>query len=527
MRRISIEKWLVILTVVSASMLQLIDSSIVNVTLTNVMGSLGGTLSEAGWVITGYAAANVIMITLSGWLSYKIGRKVYFTSSIILFTIASFLCGHAHSIDELISFRILQGIGGGGLISTAQAILIETFPREDIGMANAIFGVGIIIGPALGPTLGGYITDHLNWHWIFYINIPIGAVSSFLSITFVRNSQERFHAGKLDWIAFLLLISSIGSLQVVLENGEREEWFSTKYILVLSIISVLAGILFIWRELKAESPILDLKLLRYRRFGIGIFFSFIQGLGQYASLFIIPIFCQSLLGYTATQTGLLLMPGSLAAGLVMPFIGKYMKRYKISPAILAGMGFGVYIVFLSLLSNMNLNTGLHDFLLPIIIRGLGGGLLFISLTTITLMDLKNVEMPQGTAFVNMSRQLGGSFGIALMTTFITIRSAFHMSRLSSHITVFNPDVSYRLHQLGAYFYSLGFGPLAAHDKALDVLYTELKAQSMLLTYNDTFYIVSIFFALCIPLLVLFFKRRNKSPEPLLNQDILLAEYFDE
>lgn len=527
MRKISIEKWLIIFTVVSASMLQLIDSSIVNVTLTDIMGSLGGTLSEVGWVITGYAAANVIMITLSGWLSYKMGRKVYFTGSIVVFTIASFLCGHAHSIDELIVFRILQGIGGGGLVSTAQAILIETFPREDIGMANAIFGVGIIIGPALGPTLGGYITDHLNWHWIFYINIPIGAIATFLSITFVRNSEERFHAGKLDWIAFLLLIASIGSLQVVLENGEREDWFSTTYILVLSIVAVLAGAFFIWRELLAKSPILDLKLLRYRRFGIGIFFSFIQGLGQYASLFIIPIFCQSLLGYTATQTGLLLMPGSLTAGLVMPLIGKYMKQYKISPVVLAGMGFGVYIIFLSLLSSMNLNTGLGDFLIPIIIRGVGGGLLFISLTTVTLMDLKNVEMPQGTAFVNMSRQLGGSFGIALMTTFITVRSAFHLNRLSSHITAYNPTVAHRLHQLSTYFQTQGFGTFMAHHKALDLMYDQLKVQSMLLTYNDTFYIVSIFFAICIPLLVLFVKRKPRAQDMTLNQDIQLAEYFDE
>src|SRR5690348_3388129 len=305
MAKITVSKWVVIFTVVSASMLQLIDTSIVNVTLSDMMGNLGATFSEIGWVVTGYSAANVIMIVLSGWLGFKLGRKNYFTGSIVLFTVASFLCGNAHSVGELIIFRIIQGLGGGGLLSTSQSILVESFPREDLSMANAIFGMSVVIGPAFGPTIGGYITDHLTWHWVFFINIPVGILAMILSILFIKEPPESINTGKMDWLAFCLLVTGIGSLQVVLENGQREDWFSSTYITVLAAAAVLGGLLFIWREVSVKSPILNLRLLRYKRFGVGAFFAFMRGFGQYGSIFIIPVFCQSLLGYTAEQTGLL------------------------------------------------------------------------------------------------------------------------------------------------------------------------------------------------------------------------------
>ncbi|MEP6647593.1 MAG: DHA2 family efflux MFS transporter permease subunit, partial [Saprospiraceae bacterium] len=225
MAKITLDKWIVIVTVVSASLLQLIDTSIVNVTLTQMMGNLGASLGDIGWVVTSYAAANVIMITMSGWLAAKFGRKTYFTASIILFTIASIFCGTSTTITQLIIFRIIQGIGGGGLLATSQAILIETFPKEEIGMANAIFGMGVIIGPSIGPTLGGYITDHLSWHWVFFVNVPIGIAATILSIIYIKESKHFTKIGKLDWLALALLIIFIGALQVILEKGESEDWF--------------------------------------------------------------------------------------------------------------------------------------------------------------------------------------------------------------------------------------------------------------------------------------------------------------
>lgn len=509
MAKITVSKWVVIFTVVSASMLQLIDTSIVNVTLSDMMGNLGATFSEIGWVVTGYSAANVIMIVLSGWLGFKLGRKNYFTGSIILFTVASFLCGNAHSVGELIIFRIIQGLGGGGLLSTSQSILVESFPREDLSMANAIFGMSVVIGPAFGPTIGGYITDHLTWHWVFFINIPVGILAMILSILFIKEPPESINTGKMDWLAFCLLVTGIGSLQVVLENGQREDWFSSTYITVLAAAAVLGGLLFIWREVSVKTPILNLRLLRYKRFGVGAFFAFMRGFGQYGSIFIIPVFCQSLLGYTAEQTGLLLLPGSLTSGIMMPIVGRLMKKTRISPVLMAGFGFVVYIIFLVLLSDMSMATGPSDFIFPIILRGVAGGFLFIPLTTITLYDLKNVEMPQGTAFLNTARQLGGSFGIALVATFLTTRSDFHAARLNVNLNPYDPQTVSRIKALVARFTSQGLDLSTAHAKALDVLHGMLDKQAMILTYNDAFYLIAVFFLLCIPLLTLFLGRRKK------------------
>lgn len=510
MAKITLHKWVIIFTVVSAAMLQLIDTSIVNVTISDMMGSLGATFTEIGWVITGYAAANVIMIVLSGWLGFKLGRKRYFTGSIILFTVASFLCGNAHTVDELILFRIIQGLGGGGLLSTSQTILVESFPREDLGMANAIYGMSVVLGPAFGPTLGGYITDHLSWHWVFYVNIPVGILAAILATLFIKEPDESIQTGKMDWLAFALLAIGIGSLQVVLENGQREDWFSTAYIVILTITAVFGALFFIWREMSVKSPILNLKLLRYQRFGVGAFFAFMRGFGQYGSIFLIPVFCQSLLGYTAEQAGLLLLPGSLASGLIMPIVGQMMKRTKVSPVVFAGFGFAVYIVFLLMISGLNLNAGPSDFIFPIILRGIAGGFLFIPLTTITLYDLKNVEMPQGTAFLNTMRQLGGSFGIAIVATFVTTRSKFHAARLNTYINPFNTNAVSRIKALTNKFIHHGLSYNLARTKALAMIHSMIDRKAMMLTYSDAFYLIAIFFVICIPLLLLFIRRKKKN-----------------
>jgi DHA2 family multidrug resistance protein len=507
-----VNKWIVVVTVVSAALLQLIDTSIVNVTLTQMMGNLGASLGDISWVVTGYAAANVVMITLSGWLSSKFGRKNYFTASIILFTVSSIFCGTSTSVNELIIFRIIQGIGGGGLLSTGQALLIDTFPREELGKANAIFGMGVIIGPSIGPTLGGYITDHLSWNWIFFINIPVGIVAAILSVLYVKESDHNIKTGKLDWLALLMLIVTIGALQIVLEKGESEDWFETRYITILSISCAVAGVIFIWRQLTVDHPILNLRLLKKRQFAVGTFFSFIQGIGLYASVFVIPVFCQTMLGYTSQDTGIILLPGSLAAGLMMPVVAAIMKRTKIPPVFLAGAGFILFIIFVWQLSGMSLDTGPGDFFWPLILRGIGLGFLFIPLLTITIYPLDNKDVSQGTALTNTVRQLGGSFGIAAATTFISVRNVFHYSRLSEHISMYDEGVYDRYKGFISFFISKGSDAASAQLKAAASLKGAVMKQSMLLTYNDVFLIVGIFFAICVPLLVLFRTSRKKKTD---------------
>ncbi|MFC0878413.1 DHA2 family efflux MFS transporter permease subunit [Saccharicrinis sp. FJH2] len=509
MSKIGLNKILVIITVVAGALLQLIDSSIVNVSLTQMMGNLGATLGDISWVVTGYTTSTIIMITLSGWLSAKLGRKVYFTASIILFTVASVFCGLSTSISQLILFRIIQGIGGGGLLTTAQAILIDTFPREELGTANAIFGMGVIIGPSIGPTLGGYITDHLSWHWIFFINIPVGIVASILSILYVKDSEYRLKTGKMDWAALILLILTIGSLQIILEKGQEKDWFQSSFISALTIISIVAGILFVFRQLKVENPILNLRLLKNRQYAIGTSFGFVQGIGLYASVFVIPIFCQSMLDYTAKDTGWLMLPGSLAAGVMMPVVATVMNKTKISPVVLAGIGFSSFVLFVWLLSGMNQNTGSGDFFWPLILRGVGLGLLFIPLLTITIYPLHNKDVPQATAFTTMVRQLGGAFGIAMATTYISIRSVFHYSILSEHISKYNPVSYERLQGYAHLFMSKGSDLATSYTKAAAALKGSLMKQAMILTYNDVFIIVGVFFAACIPFLLLFRTKGKK------------------
>ncbi|MFB6319125.1 DHA2 family efflux MFS transporter permease subunit [Saccharicrinis sp. FJH54] len=521
MSKISFDKILVIITVVAGALLQLIDSSIVNVSLTQMMGNLGATLGDISWVVTGYTTSTIIMITLSGWLSAKLGRKVYFTASIILFTVASVFCGLSTSISQLILFRIIQGIGGGGLLTTAQAILIDTFPREELGTANAIFGMGVIIGPSIGPTLGGYITDHLSWHWIFFINIPVGIVASILSILYVRDSEYRLKTGKMDWAALVLLILTIGSLQIILEKGQEKDWFQSNFITALTVISIFAGILFVFRQLKVENPILNLRLLKNRQYAIGTSFGFVQGIGLYASVFVIPIFCQSMLDYTAKDTGWLMLPGSLAAGVMMPVVATVMKKTKISPVVLAGIGFSSFVLFVWLLSGMNQNTGAGDFFWPLILRGVGLGLLFIPLLTITIYPLHNKDVPQATAFTTMVRQLGGAFGIAMATTYISIRSVFHYSNLSEHVSIFN-SISYdRLQSYAHLFMSKGSDLASSYIKAAAAIKGNLMKQAMILTYNDVFLIVGVFFAACIPFLLLFKTKHKKGEDSEIRTDQLI------
>jgi DHA2 family multidrug resistance protein len=500
-------KWIIVITVVLASLLELIDSTVVNVALTQIMGNLGGTLEDVAWVVTAYAVANVIIVPMTGWLSSKFGRRNYFAFSIVLFTLSSFFCGHAHSIWELVAFRFIQGIGGGALLSTSQAILMETFKPEEAGMANAIFGLGVIAGPTIGPTLGGWITDNFSWPWIFYINVPLGIIATLLTLAFIRDSKHERAIAGIDWWGIFLLVTGIGALQIVLERGQAEDWFNTPYIVVLTFVSAVSLVGFVWWELTTEHPVVDLRILKNRSLSIGMLFTFILGFGLFASVFVFPIFIQNLLGFTAEQTGLILLPGSLMTAFMMPFIGIMMKK-GVPPNLMAGVGFVLFFISTTLLSHSTLVSGKGDFWWPLIFRGLGLSFLFVPLTTLALSSLRGKDIAQGAGLNNMMRQLGGSFGIAIMTTFISKRIALHRVNLLPNMSPLNNAYTERLNGIVASFMAKGYSLVDAQHMADKALEGALVRQSMLLSYMDAFYIVGIFFLICIPLLV--FQKVNKN-----------------
>lgn len=386
-------KWIITITVILAALLELIDTTIVNVSLPDIMGNLGATLDEVGWVVTGYTVANVIILPMSGWLGNKFGRKNYFLFSIIAFVVTSFFCGHATSLNELIAFRILQGFAGGGLLSPAQAILLETWPREEMGMATALFGLGAVFGPTVGPTIGGYITSHLSWPWIFYVNIPVGAIAVFLVITFINPSPKSARGEKIDYWGILCLLIAVGSLQLFLERGDREDWFHSTFISALLVSSIVFFVAFVWRELSIEYPVVNFKIMRHRSFTIGMFSSFMLGFAMYVSVFVFPVFCQSLLGFTALQTGQILFPGGIATICMMPFVGAMLKR-GIPAQFMSTIGMVLFFVFSYLMASSTLQSGTENFFWPLIIRGIGMSLLFVPLTTLAVQDLHGKEMGQ-------------------------------------------------------------------------------------------------------------------------------------
>ncbi|HTI11226.1 MAG TPA: DHA2 family efflux MFS transporter permease subunit [Puia sp.] len=500
-------KWIITITVIVASLLELIDTTIVNVALPQIMGNLGATLEDAGWIVTGYAVANVIVLPMSGWLGDRFGRKNYFLTSILVFTFASILCGNAHSLTELVAFRLLQGLAGGGLLSTAQAILMETWPREEIGMATALFGLGAVVGPTVGPTIGGYIVEHFSWPWIFYVNIPVGAIAAFCVVTFVRESPRYAKGKPIDWWGIALLAIGVGSLQVVLEKGETEDWFATPYISVLTATTVLSGIGFIWRELSTDHPVVNFKILKNRSFAVGIVTSFVLGFALYGSVFIFPVFCQNLLGFNAQQTGELLFPGGMATICMMPFVGMMLKR-GVPGQFLATGGFFLFFVFTWMLSNSTLESGTGDFFLPLIVRGVGMAILFVPLTTLALQELKGPEIGQGAGLNNMMRQLGGSFGIAILTTLIHIRSGVARTALLENINPYNPAFVQRQQTVIQGFMSKGHSALDAQQMANQAFEGTIIKQTLLLTYDNLYLTIGIFVLCCIPIVYLQKFKKN-------------------
>jgi len=502
---------IITITAIFCALLEIVDTTIVNVALNDMKGNLGATLNEVGWVITAYAIGNVIIVPMTSWLSAQFGRRNYFAASIIIFTVFSFLCGNANGIWELVFFRFMQGLGGGALLVTSQTIITESYPPDKRGMAQAIYGLGVIIGPTLGPPLGGYIVEHYSWPYIFYINIPIGVIATLLTLQFVRSPKyaEKKAAKDVDWIGIGLLALSVGSLQYVLERGQEDDWFSNTTITVLAVAAVLGFFFFIWRELSTKNPIVELRVLKNGNLRVGTILSFILGFGLYGSTFIIPLYTQSSLGWTAQQSGALMVPAALTTAFMMPIIGRLLQKGAKQQLLVA---IGMFIFFVYSFWGYKIltpDTSKDAFFWMLIVRGLGMGLLFIPITTMSLSTLKGQQIGQGAAFTGMMRQLGGSFGIALITTFMARQNVVHRNALVSHMNVDNPAVQQRVAGMTHNYMAHGMPADVAQRSAYQTLEYMVMKQAAVMSYMDVFLYLGLMFLACIPFVLMVRARKTK------------------
>ncbi len=501
----SFQRKLLIVTVIGAAIMELIDISIVNVALNYMSGNLGSTLEDTAWVITSYAIANVIIIPMTSFLTNVLGRRNYYIGSIILFVFCSFMCGHASSIWVLVFYRFLQGLGGGALLSVSAAVVYELFPKEKLGTASALFGIGIFIGPTIGPTLGGFITENYSWPWIFYINVPIGILVAVSCYFLLPNASTKNNGAKIDWLGIGLLTAGVGSLQTVLERGETDDWFSAGYIIVLSVIAVITLTAFILWELQVPNPVVNLRVLKSRTLIIAAILTFITGLGMFTSIFLTPVIAQRLLGFTPSQSGLLLLPGAILALAALVMSGRLLQK-GVSPVALVAVGFVLFIYFNWHMAHMSLDTSATEISITLVARAIGMALLTVPLSSLAVSSLKPLDIPQGTALNNMMRQLGGSFGISIINTYSARRTALHRTDMLANITDINPLVHDRIASYTSFFQEKGKSLMDAKRMAVKMIDVSVVKQSTLLSYLDSYMLIGLLFAITLPLLLFVIKR---------------------
>lgn len=501
---------ILIATVIIAAMMELVDTSIVNVALSYMSGNLGATLEDMSWVITAYAIANVIIIPLTSFLTVLLGRRNYYIGSIILFTLCSFLCGQASSIEMLIVCRFLQGLGGGALLSVSQAIIFELFPKEKHSFASALFGIGVFIGPTIGPTLGGFITEYYSWPWIFFINVPSGIIVSVLCYLLLTEPATKQKVGKIDWLGILLLTVGVGALQTFLERGEIEDWFDTTYIIWAFVLAVFGLFLFVWRQLVTPHPVVNLRVLKSRSLTIAAMLTFVTGIGLFSSVYLTPVFAQQLLLFTPSQTGLLLLPGALLAVFALMLSARLMQK-GLPPVVLITLGFFLFVIFSWVMGKQSLDTSATGITIALIWRAVGLAIITVPLTSVAVSSLQAKDVPQGAALNNMMRQLGGSVGLAIVNTYLARRFAQHRSDLVTDITDTNTSSVTRLHQYTSYFHDRGATLSIANNQSLAVLNKIINQQAKMLSFNDTYLLVGGVFLLLLPVAFFTSKRRKGSP----------------
>jgi DHA2 family multidrug resistance protein len=522
-----INPWVVALTVTLATFMELLDTSIANVSLPYIAGGLGRSYDEVTWILTTYLVANAVVLPMSAWLSRVFGRKTYYMACVALFTITSFFCGLAPTLGIMLLSRVLQGIGGGGLAPVEQAILVDAFPPAKRASAFALYTVAIVTAPAIGPVLGGWITDNYNWRWVFFINIPVGLLSLFLTNRFVHDppayAEERKtvrgpavngQPGKLrvDGIGIALVGLGSAALEVLLDRGQIDDWFGSRFIIAMFVIGISCLTAAVFWELHVPDPIIDFRLLKVRNFALANLFYFVFGFGLFASTTMIPQLLQSLYGYRAIDAGLVLGPGALVITFLAPVGAQLVQRGIVKPRILL---FGaVMIVGMSFLhySHFNLDTDYKHYALARALQGLGYGFFFVPLSVIAYSQLSPAQNNKASSLTNFFRNWGGSFGIAFITTMSDRRQSFHQDRVGSTIAASSSTLQQNIHQTAAYLQSHGFSPADAVTAAYGRVYDQLHAQTQLLAFMDCFHIIGIITLIAAPLVLLTksFKPSGKS-----------------
>ncbi len=494
--------WLIAVSVMLATFMEVLDTSIASVALPYIAGSLSATNDEATWVLTSYLVANAVVLPASTWFSLRFGRKRFLITCIVIFTISSFACGSATSLGMILIARAVQGAGGGALQPLSQSILLESFPPDKRGAALAVFALGVVVAPVQGPTLGGYLTDMYSWRWAFYINIPIGILAIFLIMRFVEDPPYIKNAkpGRIDGIGLGLLAVWLGALQIILDKGQEDDWFGATWIRWTTLLLVVGFVAFIIREMTHDKPLVDLRVFRHRNFLIGCVLIAIFGASLYGLITLLPLFYQELLGYTAYAAGWAVSPRGVGAILAMPIIG--ILTSKIDNRYLIAAGFLMFAISGLWFGQVNLEISQWSFLWAIILSGFGSGSVFVPLSAVTVAGLRNEEIGNASGLYNLFRNVGGSIGISIVNTIVARHEQLHQNELVHSLTPSSPLLQNQLQSLEQYLYTQGYGPVEAMQKAYALVGTELSAQARLWAYVDDFRYMALACFACIPIVFL-------------------------
>jgi DHA2 family multidrug resistance protein len=503
-------KWMITVTVMLITVMQILDTSVTNVALPHMQGSLSAGTEEMAWVLTSYIAANAIVIPATGWLTSLLGRRRFFLICTVLFTVSSFLSGLAPNLEFLVLARAFQGLGGGPVIPMAQALMWGIFPLRQRGMAMAVWGVGIMMGPIMGPTLGGWIVDEWSWRWIFYINLPIGAVGFLMGSIFLFDSPHARKPGRVDLPGIVLMIVGFGCLQLMLDWGETEDWFDSDLIQGLALVAAVALAAFVVRELTARDPILDLAVFADRNFALGSLVIATAVFGFFASMLLLALFTQKLLGYDAWTSGFVLAPGGVGNMVSLLIAGRLVAR--VDQRLLLGTGILINAVALTWMAHLSLEMDYWHLAWPRLLQGFGMGFIFVPLQTLALSTVPLGQLGNATAAFNVVRNIGGSIGIAIVTTLLARRSQYHQAILVQHTNPGNPAFASRLEAWTAYFTAQGADQVTAGRQALSILYREVVEQAHLLAYVDDLRLLAILFVAILVVIPLMRRVRIEDTE---------------